>query len=371
MKRAQRLIELLVPIVRRHDRQIERALRWIMITAVAVGLPFTLWRQHDAIASFDWRVSWQLFVLSVLAFSVAPLAQAVSFWLILRFLTGTTAFTEAMRIWSRSYLVRYVPSGALELVLRIGQRRRLNATSGQVLLATGYEHLGALASGSCACIAAFAAAGGFPPALGLAVAVPALLLTLAVRPGFAGRRIHALALKRGLDVPQILRGRQLAAVVAVNAAAWIATGTAVYVLVAGLTKGGTPTIAWLTAAYSLGYLVGFITPFLPGGLGAREGTVIAILVPRYGIGVATALALAIRLANTLGELVACAILETCYLAAKHVPRGLVPQRRMPSSGTASRMLRRCFEAPTRTVGRAVGRVTRVTAPATRASLPPP
>ena len=92
-----------------------------------------------------------------------------------------------------------------------------------------------------------------------------------------------------------------------------------YVFVSGLTTGGAPGLAWLTAAYSLGYLVGFITPFLPGGLGAREGTVVAVLVARYGIGVATTLALAIRLANTLGELVACGILEAVYLGARRLP----------------------------------------------------
>lgn len=322
MKRARAYAERLLPVIQRHKHQIERALRWIMITGVAVGLPYALWRQRDTLASFDWRVSWHLFALSVLLFAVAPLAQAVSFWLILRFLTGTTPFGEAMRIWSRSYLVRYVPSGALELALRISQRRRLHATTGQVLLATGYEHLGALASGSCACIAAFAAAGGLPPALGLAVALPTLALTVLVRPAFAGRRIHGLALRRGLDVPRILRGRQLAAVVGVNAVAWLATGTGVFVLVSGLTVGGAPGMAWLTAAYALGYLIGFITPFLPGGLGAREGAVVAVLVTRYGLGVATALALAIRLANTLGELVAVCLLELGYLVARRLPRTL-------------------------------------------------
>ena len=46
-----------------------------------------------------------------------------------------------------------------------------------------------------------------------------------------------------------------------------------------------------------------------------------VLAVRYGVGVATALALAIRLANTLGELVAVAILELGYLAWRLRPRG--------------------------------------------------
>lgn len=308
------LVYRLRPLLERRRRRLERVFRAVAIAGAVGGLSYVLWGQREAIASFDWSLSWELFLLAVVAFSVAPLAQAVSFWLILRFLTGRTSFPEAMRIWSRSYLVRYVPSGALEVALRLSQRKRLEATAGQVLLATGYEHLGALVAGAVACLAAFLAAGGLPPLLGIAVALPTLAVAVAVRPSFAGRWIQALARRRGFDVPRILRGRQLACVVAVNAAAWLATGTAVYVLVAGLTAGPAPGLAWLLSAYALGYLVGFITPFLPGGLGAREGTVVAVLVGRYGAGVATALALAIRLANTLGELVAVAILETGYLA---------------------------------------------------------
>jgi len=314
MKYVLSLVERFRPTVEPHRRRIERAVRLVLIVGVTAAFSYAVWGQREAIAGFDWSLSWKLFLLAVLAFSVAPLAQAVSFWMILRFLTGTTPFAEAMVIWARSYLVRYVPSGALELVLRISQRERLHASRGQVLLATGYEHLGALAAGACACVAAFAAAGGLPPLLGIAVAAPTLAVAIIVRPGFAGRYVHALARRRGLDVPRILLGRELACVVAVNATAWIATGTAVYVLVDGLVEGGAPGLAWLTSAYALGYLVGFITPFLPGGLGAREGTVVSVLAARYGVGVATALALAIRLANTLGELVAVAILELGYLA---------------------------------------------------------
>ena len=314
MTRILSLVERLRPRVAPYRHRIERAVKLVLGAGVASGLTWAVWGQREAITGFDWSLSWRLFLLAVVAFSVAPLTQAVSFWLILRFLTGTTPFAEAMVIRSRSYLVRYVPSGALELVPRIRQRERLHATRGQVLLATGYEHLGALAAGASACVAAFAAAGGLPPLLGIAIAGPTLAVAVAVRPGFLGKRIHALAVRRGLDVPRLLRGREIACVAAVNAVAWLATGTAVFVLVDGLTAAGAPGLAWLTSAYALGYLVGFITPFLPGGLGAREGTVVTVLAVRYGVGVATALALAIRLANTLGELVAVAILEAGHLA---------------------------------------------------------
>ena len=63
---------------------------------------------------------------------------------------------------------------------------------------------------------------------------------------------------------------------------------------------------------TVGYLVGFIVPFLPGGLGAREGTLVAVLATRYGAGAATGVALATRVAATLGELVSVGLIWFCF-----------------------------------------------------------
>jgi uncharacterized membrane protein YbhN (UPF0104 family) len=126
---------------------------------------------------------------------------------------------------------------------------------------------------------------------------------------------EAAALKTAwlAQIPTLLRGRQLA--IALNAAAWPVTGTAVYVLVDGLAPTR-PAVAWLTGAYALGYLVGFVMPFSPGGLGSREATMIAALVGRYGTRVAAALAIAIRLSNTLGELVCVGLIEALTLGRR-------------------------------------------------------
>jgi uncharacterized membrane protein YbhN (UPF0104 family) len=97
-------------------------------------------------------------------------------------------------------------------------------------------------------------------------------------------------------------------VIGVNLVAWIGTGLGFLILLNGLTGKASPGLTWAIATYSVAYLVGFVVPFLPGGLGAREGALIAVLAPRYGAGAATGVALVTRLAVTLGEVLAvCAI----------------------------------------------------------------
>ena len=85
-------------------------------------------------------------------------------------------------------------------------------------------------------------------------------------------------------------------------------------------------------------MLGFLVPLLPGGLGLREGTLIAFLAGPFGAGVATALALALRLVNTLGEFVAIGGTEIAYLVWGRLhPRGpeIWPEIRRPRTGGES------------------------------------
>jgi uncharacterized membrane protein YbhN (UPF0104 family) len=300
--------------VRRVLAVVNERFKWIALVGTVAGISFALWNQRAAVVDFDWRISWSALALSVLLFAVAPVAQGVSFWLILRFLGLESRLDEALVIWMRSFLLRYAPSGALAVVIRVRERERLGATKAHVLTATAYEQLVALVSGAVAAVVAFAIAPGAVPKLAALAAALAVTAAVALRPRFLGLRLQALLARRGIDVPTILRGRTLTAVIALNTASWAATGAAVWVLVAALSEEGTPrpNPFWLLGAYAFAWLLGFVVPLLPGGLGLREGTLAAFLAARFGAGVATALALALRLVNTLGEFVAIAAVEVAY-----------------------------------------------------------
>jgi uncharacterized membrane protein YbhN (UPF0104 family) len=212
----------------------------------------------------------------------------------------------------RSFLLRYAPSGALAFVLRVREKERLRGSRAEILTASGYEQLVALVSGAVACVVAFALAGAWPPLAAIGIAAVALAVAVAVRPGFLGRRLQRLALARGLDVPSLMRGRFVLAVVVVNSLAWVATGAATWLLTRALTTGESPGLAWLVGVYAFAWLLGFVVPLLPGGLGLRDATLAAFLATVFGAGVAAALALALRLANTLGELLAIGAVELAY-----------------------------------------------------------
>lgn len=293
-------------------RLLGKHFRWVAGVATVVGVAIALWGQRDALANFDWRLAPAPFLGAIALFTLAPFVQAFSFWLALRFIGVPARLEEALLLWMRSFLLRYAPSGALAIVIRIRERARLEASSEEIWAVTGYENLAALCAGAFVAVAAFAVDGAWPPLAAIAIAAVALVLAVAARPAFFRRLSARLVEKRGLALPTLLRGRLLAVVIAVNTLGWLATGAAGYLLVHALASGEDVSVAWLTGVYAFAWLLGFVVPLLPGGLGLRDGTLATFLATRVGTGPATALAIALRLANTLGELLAIGLTEGVY-----------------------------------------------------------
>ena len=82
-------------------------------------------------------------------------------------------------------------------------------------------------------------------------------------------------------------------------------GTAVLVIASGLTgaAGEVDFATWLryAAALALAWVVGFLTPGSPGGLGVREAVLVVLLAPTLEAAPALVLALVLRLVTVVGD----------------------------------------------------------------------
>jgi dolichol-phosphate mannosyltransferase len=297
--------------------------RWFrpLATIVAVaGLALAVWSQRSALAAFDPAVDRATVLAAVVLFAVAPLLQALTFLIALRRVDAKAPAGETLLIWARSFLLRYEPSGAVGFALRVTERERLGATTAQVLTATGYEQLAAVVGGAVAAVAGFAAAGVDPPLLAVGLCAAALGVAIAVRPAFLGGWVRDRLAARGIATAPLLRGRTLALLVGLNAAGWVATGLGAYTLVRGLGGGGELDAFLLLGAFALSWLLGVLVPLAPGGLGLRDGALVVSLTAAVGAGVATALAVALRLVSFAGELLAIAVGELAGRALRRRAR---------------------------------------------------
>jgi dolichol-phosphate mannosyltransferase len=300
---------------------ISRRLRPLLAVSAVVGLAWAGWSQREAMASFDWSIDHGLLALAVALLAVAPLLQGLTFVLGLRRIGAGGPAGALWRVWARSFLLRYEPSGVVGFAYRVTARERVGASTAQVVTVTGYEQLAVVVAGAAAAMAGFLGAGVDPPLLAIVLFAAALATAVAARPAFVGGWLHDRLKARGIETAGPLRGRTLALMVALDAAGWVATGLGAWALARALGATAGLDAFLLLGAFALSWLLGVLVPLAPGGLGLREGSLILSLAAAIGAGPATALALALRLVSFAGELVAIAVAE---LAALGLPRRPTP-----------------------------------------------
>jgi dolichol-phosphate mannosyltransferase len=295
-------------------------LRILLAVAAVCGIAVASWSQRAAIAAIDPTSDPGGLALALTLLAVAPLLQAATFVLGLRATGARAAAVPALRMWSRSYLLRYEPSGALGFVHRVTGRRRVGASTAQVLTVSAYEQLAAVVAGTIAALAGFLAAGVDPPVLAVALFGGALAAAVLARPALAGRWLQRRLHARGIETASPLRGRTLGLMVALDATGWVATGLGVWTLVRALDVTGGLDAFLLLGAFALSWLIGVLVPLAPGGLGLRDGALVGALAAAVGAGPATALALVLRLGTFAGELLAAGVAELAALAlARRTP----------------------------------------------------
>ena len=128
-------------------------------------------RSATAIASFDWSIDHGLLALAVALFAVAPLLQGLTFALGLRRVGAGGSAGALARMWARSFLLRYEPSGVVGFAYRVTARERVGASTAQVVTVTGYEQLAVVVAGAAAAMAGFLGAGVHPPVLAIVLFV--------------------------------------------------------------------------------------------------------------------------------------------------------------------------------------------------------
>ena len=273
----------------------------------------TLVANRSAIAGFDWSLDPLVLAGSVALLAAAPLAQALTLAIALRRLGASAPPAETLRVWARSFLLRWEPSGAVGFVYRVRERERLGATTPQILTATGYEQLAAVTAGAIAAVAGFVAAGVAPPLLAIVLAAAIVTLSLALRPQWLGDRLARWLSKRGMAMAGPLRQRTLAQLVAINLAGWAATAAGAALLATALLGPGAPNAFVLLGAFALSWVVGVLLPLLPAGLGPRDAALVVALTGPIGAGAAAVVALSLRVVSIMAELLAAASAELAAL----------------------------------------------------------
>jgi dolichol-phosphate mannosyltransferase len=306
-----------------------RNFRVVAGVAFVVGLTLALMSNREAVAAVDWSIDPFALAGAVALLAVAPLLQAWTLGIALRRLGASAPVDGTLRVWARSFVLRYEPSGVVGFAYRVRERDRIGATTPQALTAAGYEQLAAVVAGAIATVAGFVLAGADPPLAALVLLVVIGGLALALRPAWLGDRLARWAARRGIAVAGPLRGRTLWQLVAIDLAGWAVTAAGLALFARGLIGAAAPGAFLLLGAFGLSWIAGVLLPLLPAGLGPRDAVLVVGLAGVIGAAAAASLAIALRVVSFAAELLAVAIAELAsFVLSRRAGGGVVcaPQR---------------------------------------------
>lgn len=283
-----------------------RRLWWALQLAVAAVVAWMVWAAivkhwsefRSLQVSLTPRPGW--IVLSALTVFLSY-ALSVEAWR--RILAGWAQhlpYGRALRVWLVANLGRYIPgkvwsvAGLMVLAQRAGVAPWAAAASAVAIQAVAIGTAAAV-------VAAAAPAAASPLRLGAAALVAVATIALLAWERAAG----GVARLMGGTVPfQPLPVAAVAQSAGLGVLAWIAHGVAFWLLARGLGLPDTLSLATAAGVFPLGYILGLLALFAPGGLGVREVVLIGLLAPALGSGGAVALSVASRILLTLTEVVA-------------------------------------------------------------------
>jgi hypothetical protein len=209
-------------------------------------------------------------------------------------------FLAGARIWFLANLGRYVPgkvwsvAGMVVLAEQQGVQRWAAAASAVAVQAVGIGTAAALVAAATPHAASPLRLAG---ALLLAVGTVGLLAWKGALARL-GRMVGAATEWRALPAGAVLAGSSLTLL------SWCVYGFAFWALGRGLGLPPALPLADAAGVFALGYILGLLALFAPGGIGVREGVFYVLLTPYLGSAGALALSVASRLQLTVTEAVA-------------------------------------------------------------------
>jgi uncharacterized membrane protein YbhN (UPF0104 family) len=309
----------------RWNRPTKRTLKAVVAVLVllAVGRHVYLtWRRIEGNPGLV-HVEPVWFVVSVVLYLAGLAAFGVYFHRILKAGPTPIGLAPAVRAYLISHLGKYVPGKALVVVMRVGLVTPYGARGVTAAFATLYETLVMMAGGAAVATVGFLISSlEFWPiitSLGLAAG-----LLVVVDPKIFPRFMALVSTpfkSIGADaLPRFSRRLELEGLL-IAAGGWMLLGLSLAAVILGLSRAGLEPAALpvVIASVGLATVAGFAVAVLPGGLGVREGVMMAALGPSVGAETAVLAALTLRLVWVLGEVLAAALLSFARPAVPDAP----------------------------------------------------
>lgn len=285
-------------------RRLARSLG-LLVAALGVGfVARELIRSWDDVRAAMAGANPGLLAVALLVGSAGFLVIGLGWRRCLAALGARPAVRDTLHWYYVGQLGKYVPGGIWPVVGRGELARRGGIPAGvgygSTILSLGVTYLAAILTVALALVAGAAGGAGvlWQPVLAL---LPIGILALHPRIVSAGLRFARRLTRRELQIPVPSWGTSIGLLLW-HAPAWLAVGSATWLIAAALDPGS-PDFRNLLFATVLSWVVGFLVVPAPGGIGVREAVFVAAATSLSSPGVAAAVAVLARVTFILVDLI--------------------------------------------------------------------
>lgn len=261
-------------------------------------------RQWNQLPDFDWRFAPGWLALALVCVTLFYATQGELWRVILRWLGEHIDARPGRAVWGKSLLARYVPTNVLMVVGRVVMAERYGVAKRVTLASIVYELSFAV------CTAVIVGAyfvidlpdfADQPARFAVLGVIPAVLV--AIHPRVLGPVVNMALRKLGRErLPTVLPyGRALLLCLA-YVVTWFVIGLGLYAFAAAVIPVDLSDLPYIAASYPVAFCVAVITFVVPSGIGTRDAALATAMTAVLAGTVATAIAVAFRIFQTLVEL---------------------------------------------------------------------
>lgn len=318
----------------------QRALKWLgMLLAVCAGIYFVGYARHalagkDLSALVDTRVLLALGALVMLYALLVPSTVMAWTWL-LGAMQQQVRYPRMLAILATTQFGKYLPGNVAQHIGRVALTRQSGVPLSVALFSIAYEMLLMLVA--CSHLSVLTMLWDPPAALSkwdlaryrlplLVIVTVGAAVALVVAPRVASWLARVRAARRGegqfVPPPLHLNAGTVLACYLTYAVNFCVVGLGLWLLAHALVAGNHPGpgFIFLTGAFAGSWILGFIAPGAPAGLGIREALLSAWLSGSLPAAQIVLLVVALRIATTIGDALNFGI-GSGLLARQHVRAG--------------------------------------------------
>jgi uncharacterized membrane protein YbhN (UPF0104 family) len=282
----------------------------LIVTALFVWYVVRTLRGHDLSIYATPRAALGIMLASILWSCGAPLL-ALAWRDLLKSLGIRRGWRELFGIVAITQFAKYVPGNVAQYIGRVGMSLARGIPARPLAVTVILETLLVVAAA-----VVMGVGTGALSEIGLQIvrrhgaqlALIGLLVVLAIAGLFVFRRVAPALLRRfapkyapALDTTLLPPQTCLARAFVLYCCMYVVMGIGLILLSHFLLPDAPPDYWLLIAVFALAWVVGFVTPGAPGGLGVREGLMLLMLAPVFSAASASVLVIALRIATTLGD----------------------------------------------------------------------